>query len=191
MARQDAIVAVDHAAAFRPAQCRAAKLSIRLSPAGAGPYPCPSGQPDLVARSAPVRAVPCRVRPSAPESQAESSAASVRRIGPRRRLSVRHGRDVPQPPYRATTRLVTGRSGLLIVDDNADALAVRILAAREATATLDLMYYMWHDDDCGRLLAARDPCRSKARREGSHPDRRHQPAKERRALSGARRPSQH
>lgn len=45
------------------------------------------------------------------------------------------------------------QSGLLIVDDNADALAVRILAAREAVATLDLMYYMWHDDDCGRLLA--------------------------------------
>lgn len=46
-----------------------------------------------------------------------------------------------------------GASGLLIVDDNADALAVRILAAREATSSLDLMYYMWHDDDSGRVLA--------------------------------------
>jgi putative cardiolipin synthase len=49
--------------------------------------------------------------------------------------------------------VTNGQSGLLIVDDNADALAVRMLAAREAASSLDMMYYMWHDDQSGRLLA--------------------------------------
>jgi len=44
-------------------------------------------------------------------------------------------------------------SGLHLITDNVDALAARILAAREARANLDLMYYMWHDDESGRILA--------------------------------------
>lgn len=49
-------------------------------------------------------------------------------------------------------RLVAGQSGLLLVDDNDDALAVRILAARSAVTTLDLMYYILRNDLSGRLL---------------------------------------
>lgn len=45
-------------------------------------------------------------------------------------------------------------TGLHLIADNHDALAVRILSAREAVSTLDLMYYLWRDDRCGRLLLA-------------------------------------
>ncbi|SDA98528.1 phospholipase D family protein [Mesorhizobium qingshengii] len=46
----------------------------------------------------------------------------------------------------------TGKSGLLLIADNYDAFAARVLAARSAVRTLDLMYYLWHDDHTGRLL---------------------------------------
>lgn len=52
----------------------------------------------------------------------------------------------------AEDQLKTGRSGLQLVADNYDAFAVRALAARSAVHTLDLMYYLWHDDNTGRLL---------------------------------------
>lgn len=45
-------------------------------------------------------------------------------------------------------------TGLHLIADNHDALAVRILSARECVSTLDLMYYLWRDDRCGRLLLA-------------------------------------
>lgn len=45
-----------------------------------------------------------------------------------------------------------GKSGLLLISDNYDAFAARVLAARSAVRTLDLMYYLWHDDHTGRLL---------------------------------------
>jgi putative cardiolipin synthase len=45
-----------------------------------------------------------------------------------------------------------GNSGLLLVADNHDAFAVRVLAARSAVRSLDLMYYLWHDDHSGRVL---------------------------------------
>ena len=48
--------------------------------------------------------------------------------------------------------IAAGKSGLMIIADNPDALAARILAARSAETTLDLMYYIWRDDRCGRLL---------------------------------------
>ncbi|WP_246094086.1 MULTISPECIES: phospholipase D family protein [Mesorhizobium] len=41
---------------------------------------------------------------------------------------------------------------MLLVQDNYDAFAVRVLATRSAIRTLDLMYYLWHDDHTGRLL---------------------------------------
>lgn len=41
----------------------------------------------------------------------------------------------------------------MLIADNADALAARIHATRAATGSLDLMYYIWRDDQCGRLLA--------------------------------------
>lgn len=46
-----------------------------------------------------------------------------------------------------------GQTGVLVVSDGLDAFAVRALSARKAGRSLDLMYYMWHDDLTGRLLA--------------------------------------
>ena len=52
----------------------------------------------------------------------------------------------------ADDNIKAGKSGLLLVSDNYDAFAMRVLAARSAVRTLDLMYYLWHDDHTGRLL---------------------------------------
>ncbi|TIW96038.1 MAG: phospholipase D family protein [Mesorhizobium sp.] len=52
----------------------------------------------------------------------------------------------------ADDNIKAGRSGLLLISDNYDAFAARVLAARSAVRTLDLMYYLWHDDHTGRLL---------------------------------------
>ncbi len=49
-------------------------------------------------------------------------------------------------------RVDAGESGLMLVSDNREALAARVLATRSATSSLDLMYYIWHDDGAGRLL---------------------------------------
>jgi putative cardiolipin synthase len=46
-----------------------------------------------------------------------------------------------------------GESGMLLLSDNLEAFAARVLAAREAGRSLDLQYYLWHDDLTGRLLA--------------------------------------
>jgi putative cardiolipin synthase len=47
-----------------------------------------------------------------------------------------------------------GLTGVRLVDSNVDAFAVRLVSARLATTSLDLQYYIWHDDLTGRLLAA-------------------------------------
>lgn len=49
-------------------------------------------------------------------------------------------------------QIKTGKSGLLLIADNYDAFTARVLAARSAIRSLDLMYYLWHDDHTGRLL---------------------------------------
>jgi putative cardiolipin synthase len=41
----------------------------------------------------------------------------------------------------------------MLLADNLDAFAVRVLAARRAGRSLDLQYYIWKDDLTGRLLA--------------------------------------
>lgn len=46
-----------------------------------------------------------------------------------------------------------GRSGVLLVPDGVSAFAVRLQAASSAVRTLDLQYYMWHEDVSGQLLA--------------------------------------
>jgi putative cardiolipin synthase len=46
-----------------------------------------------------------------------------------------------------------GASGLAMLEDNDDAFASRAIAARSAGRSLDLMYYIWHRDLTGRLLA--------------------------------------
>ena len=45
-----------------------------------------------------------------------------------------------------------GMTGTLLVPDGLDAFAARALSARQAGRSLDLMYYIWHDDLTGRLL---------------------------------------
>jgi putative cardiolipin synthase len=49
-------------------------------------------------------------------------------------------------------RRPAGMSGALLVSDGVDAFAARALSARQAGRSLDLMYYIWHDDLTGRLL---------------------------------------
>lgn len=43
-------------------------------------------------------------------------------------------------------------SGLILLKSNLDAFAVRAVTAREAGRSLDLQYYVWHDDLTGQLL---------------------------------------
>ncbi len=45
-----------------------------------------------------------------------------------------------------------GKTGALLVTDGVDAFAARALSAQKAGRSLDLMYYIWHDDLTGRLL---------------------------------------
>ncbi|MGB3646390.1 MAG: phospholipase D family protein [Mesorhizobium sp.] len=52
----------------------------------------------------------------------------------------------------AQDKIAAGNSGLLLIADNYDAFAARVLAARGAVHSLDLMYYLWHDDHTGRVL---------------------------------------
>jgi cardiolipin synthase C len=51
------------------------------------------------------------------------------------------------------TRAHREQTGLMLVEDNLDAFAMRALAARQAGRSLDLLYYMWKGDLSGRLLA--------------------------------------
>ena len=44
------------------------------------------------------------------------------------------------------------RTGLGLIADNLDAFAIRALTAQAAGRTLDLQYYIWHDDLTGQLL---------------------------------------
>ena len=46
----------------------------------------------------------------------------------------------------ARDKITAGNSGLLLIADNYDAFAARVLATRGAVRSLDLMYYLWHDD---------------------------------------------
>ncbi|GAB3383848.1 phospholipase D family protein [Lysobacter fragariae] len=45
-----------------------------------------------------------------------------------------------------------GRTGAILVPDGLDAFAARAISARRAGRSLDLQYYIWHDDITGRLL---------------------------------------
>ena len=45
-------------------------------------------------------------------------------------------------------------SGVYPLSNPREAFAVRVLLARKAERTLDLQYYIWHDDTTGRLLLA-------------------------------------
>lgn len=45
-----------------------------------------------------------------------------------------------------------GETGALMLTDGLDAFAARAMSARRAGRSLDLQYYIWHDDLTGRLL---------------------------------------
>ncbi len=45
-----------------------------------------------------------------------------------------------------------GQTGALMLTDGVDAFAARAMSARSAGRSLDLQYYIWHDDLTGRLL---------------------------------------
>ena len=47
-----------------------------------------------------------------------------------------------------------GKSGVRLVEQNALAFAYRAATATAATSSIDVQYYIWHDDLTGRLLAA-------------------------------------
>lgn len=62
------------------------------------------------------------------------------------------GEMVAERVIARATPVEAGRTGMLLLSDNQDGFAARVLAARGATVSLDLMYYLWHDDHTGRLL---------------------------------------
>jgi putative cardiolipin synthase len=45
-----------------------------------------------------------------------------------------------------------GKTGALLLTDGVDAFAARAMTAQKAGRSLDLQYYIWHDDLTGRLL---------------------------------------
>ena len=47
-----------------------------------------------------------------------------------------------------------GRTGALFLTDGIDAFAARAISARRAGRSLDLQYFIWHNDLTGRLLAS-------------------------------------
>lgn len=46
-----------------------------------------------------------------------------------------------------------GQTGSIMLPDGVDAYAARAISARQAGRSLDLQYYIWHDDLTGRMLA--------------------------------------
>jgi cardiolipin synthase C len=63
--------------------------------------------------------------------------------------------DAQTPLDREIAPLVArhgGRTGAILVPDGLDAFAARALSARQAGRSLDLQYYIWHNDLTGRLL---------------------------------------
>lgn len=45
-----------------------------------------------------------------------------------------------------------GETGLVLLEDNLDAFAIRAITARNAERTLDVQYYIWNDDLTGHML---------------------------------------
>ncbi|MCC7274393.1 MAG: phospholipase D family protein [Alphaproteobacteria bacterium] len=63
--------------------------------------------------------------------------------------------DGGTPLDTAVARLTGARgdeSGLMLLDDNLEAFAARVVSARKAGRSLDLMYYIWKNDLTGRLV---------------------------------------
>src|SRR5690606_38777756 len=54
--------------------------------------------------------------------------------------------------HRLEESLAPGESGFWLLDNNTDALLVRIALADLAVETLDVQYFIWQDDLTGKLL---------------------------------------
>ncbi len=63
-------------------------------------------------------------------------------------------------------------TGVVLVADGLDAFAMRALSARKAGRSLDLQYYLWHDDMTGRLLAREVHAAAQRGGTRAHPARR-------------------
>ena len=53
----------------------------------------------------------------------------------------------------ASSIAASGESGCVLIQEGRTALIARLALARHASQTLDVQYYLWHDDETGRLLA--------------------------------------
>lgn len=69
-------------------------------------------------------------------------------------LPIEVGKTLLDRKIGAATDAHPGRSGLVMLSENLDAFAARGLSARHAERSLDLMYYIWHEDLTGHLLLA-------------------------------------
>ena len=64
-----------------------------------------------------------------------------------------HFNDVVQAQHPRLAKQTRQKlSGVYAIDDGREALNVRVLLTQIAQRSLDLQYYMWHDDASGRLL---------------------------------------
>jgi putative cardiolipin synthase len=89
---------------------------------------------------------------------AAAAIRSVRRLKDERRGPPSHA--IPPAPAATALDLALapltdahpGATGVMLVDDNSDAFALRAFSAREAGRSLDLQYYLWHADETGGLL---------------------------------------
>jgi putative cardiolipin synthase len=61
---------------------------------------------------------------------------------------------VPEAALMRDLEHEPGKSGVRLVEQNALAFAYRAATAVAATRSIDVQYYIWHDDLTGRLLAA-------------------------------------
>ena len=71
---------------------------------------------------------------------------------PSQALPVREGETALDREIAPLVAKHGGRTGAILVTDGLDAFAARALSARQAGRSLDLQYYIWHNDLTGRLL---------------------------------------
>lgn len=67
-------------------------------------------------------------------------------------LADRRTQDTPLGQMATRLALPAGYSGVRSLPGPLDAFAARVLLARAATRTLDVQYYIWHDDTTGILM---------------------------------------
>lgn len=78
-----------------------------------------------------------------PSSAPESQSALSRAANPAGTLQ----------QLAASAGVVPGESGCALVEDGRTALIARLALVKHAGHSLDVQYYLWHDDETGRLLA--------------------------------------